>query len=140
LVGRRPDAGASSWLGRRRPLDDRAGGEPCLRPGGRRLRPLDEGFAGALAHALVSACQDALRSAEAIAVAAKRLDAVAPKLPAKGAGAALAPLLNDDAVSGSLRAENLPRWGARRLFERLESLGAARRELTGRPAFKLYGL
>ena len=48
-------------------------------------------------------------------------------------------LLNDDAVPGTLQTKTLSRWGARRLFERLHALGAVR-ELTGRPAFRLYGL
>ena len=50
--------------------------------------------------------------------------AAAPKLRAKGAGEAIRRLLDDDAVSGSLTAPNLTRWGARRLFERLEALDA----------------
>jgi hypothetical protein len=48
-------------------------------------------------------------------------------------------LLNDDAVSGTLRTEHLTRWGSRRLFERLLDFNAVR-ELSGRPNFKLFGL
>jgi hypothetical protein len=109
-------------------------------PGGRRrLRPGEAEFEAALGRALARACFEALQTAEAIAVTAERLQAVAPQLRAKGAGAAVALLLEEDAVAGTLRADRLTRWGARRLFDRLESLGAAR-ELTGRTAFKLYGL
>ena len=48
-------------------------------------------------------------------------------------------LLDDDAVPGTLTTKTLSRWGARRLFERLVALDAVR-ELTGRAAFRLYGL
>ena len=64
----------------------------------------------------------------------------APKLRAKGAGAALAALLDEDSLSASdenLRA--MSERGARRLFDRLVALGAVR-ELTGRATFRLYGL
>ncbi|RWE33475.1 MAG: DUF1403 family protein, partial [Mesorhizobium sp.] len=40
-------------------------------------------------------------------------------------------LLNEDAVAGSLTTKNLSRFGARRLFERLQQLEAVR-ELSGR--------
>ena len=62
-----------------------------------------------------------------------------PKLRAKGAGEAIQRLLDDDAVPGTLHTAQLTRWGSRRLFERLLALDAVR-ELSGRAAFKLYGL
>jgi Fic family protein len=71
-----------------------------------------------------------------LAQAAQRLEAVAPKLRAKGA---LAALLGDDAVSGAAEIAGLSDRGLRRLFDRLVELGALR-ELTGRPTFRLYGL
>lgn len=106
---------------------------------GGRLRPTDEGFEAALCLAVAQASARALRYAAEIAPRAARLQAVAPKLRAKGAGEVIARLLDDDAVSGTLATPKLSRWGARRLFERLEVLGAVR-ELTGRSSFKLYGL
>jgi hypothetical protein len=71
--------------------------------------------------------------------AAARLEAVAPKLRAKGAPAALAALLDEDAVSGAAKIPGMSERGLRRLFDRLVALGAAR-ELTGRKTFRLYGL
>lgn len=106
---------------------------------GGRLRPADEGFEAALCLAVAQGAARALRCAAEIAPRAARLQAVAPKLRAKGAGEAIAFLLDDDAVPGTLATAKLSRWGARRLFERLEALGAVR-ELTGRSSFKLYGL
>ena len=70
---------------------------------------------------------------------AQKLQEAAPKLRAKGAGAALAALLDDDCLSAAARIPGLSERGARRLFERLVSLGAIR-ELTGRATFRLYGL
>ena len=70
---------------------------------------------------------------------AQRLHEAAPKLRAKGAGAALAALLDEDCLSAATRIPGLSERGARRLFERLVSLGAIR-ELTGRATFRLYGL
>ena len=106
--------------------------------GGRR-RPADDGFEAAVCLAVAQGAARALRCAAEIAPRAARLQAVAPKLRAKGAGEAIALLLDDDAVPGTLATAKLSRWGARRLFERLEALGALR-ELTGRASFKLYGL
>jgi hypothetical protein len=63
-----------------------------------------------------------------------------PKLRAKGAPAALAALLDDDSLSASSKlGGQISERGARRLFDRLVSLGAIR-ELTGRATFRLYGL
>ena len=58
---------------------------------------------------------------------------------AKGAGAALQALLDDDSLSATKNISGLSERGARRLFERLAALGAIR-ELTGRATFRLYGL
>jgi Protein of unknown function (DUF1403) len=71
---------------------------------------------------------------------AQKLQDVAPKLRAKGAGAALAALLDDDSLSASSKiGGQMSERGARRLFDRLAALGAIR-ELTGRATFRLYGL
>ena len=78
-------------------------------------------------------------SAELGRRAQKLLDA-APKLRAKGAGAALQALLDDDFLSASSKiGGQISERGARRLFDRLVALGAIR-ELTGRATFRLYGL
>jgi Protein of unknown function (DUF1403) len=71
---------------------------------------------------------------------AQKLRAAQPKLRAKGAGAALAALLDDDSLSASTKiGGQISERGARRRFDRLVSLGAIR-ELTGRATFRLYGL
>jgi hypothetical protein len=74
-----------------------------------------------------------------LSVAAARLEAVAPKLRAKGAGAVISALLDADAVSGVAKVAGMSDRGLRRLFDRLVELGAVR-ELTGRATFRLYGL
>jgi hypothetical protein len=67
------------------------------------------------------------------------LMATAPRLRAKGAGAVVTALLDDDAVAPAARLGGMSDRGMRRLCDRLVTLGAAR-ELTGRPTFRLYGL
>ena len=64
---------------------------------------------------------------------------MAPRLRAKGAGAVVTALLDDDAVAPAARLGGMSDRGMRRLCDRLVTLGAAR-ELTGRPTFRLYGL
>jgi hypothetical protein len=98
-----------------------------------------DAFDRAVCLALAKGAADACRLGQDIARRAERLASAAPKLRAKGAGEAIQFLLDDDAVSGSLTTPKLSRWAARRLFERLVELDAVR-ELTGRPAFRLYGL
>ena len=71
---------------------------------------------------------------------AKKLHAVAPQLRAKGAGAALQALLDDNSLSAATKiGTQMSERGARRLFDRLVALGAIR-ELTGLSTFRLYGL
>ncbi|QRG06732.1 DUF1403 family protein [Xanthobacter dioxanivorans] len=96
---------------------------------------LDAAVCVAVAHGAARAC----RLAAEIAPRAARLEAVVPKLRAKGAGDAVRRLLDDDVVPGTLHTDALSRWAARRLFERLVALGAVR-ELSGRSSFKLFGL
>ena len=104
-----------------------------------RARPADPKWPAACyaayARAVVRACD---LHAE-LARAAARLEAVAPKLRAKGAGAAISALLADDIVSSAADIAGMSDLGLRRLFDRLVELGALR-ELTGRPTFRLYGL
>jgi Protein of unknown function (DUF1403) len=89
----------------------------------------------AYAHAAVQACD---LSAE-LGRRAQGLFKAAPKLRAKGAGAALRVLLDEDCISAATPLGGLSERGARRLFDRLVLLGAVR-ELTGRATFRLYGL
>ncbi|MBZ9708632.1 DUF1403 family protein [Mesorhizobium sp. ESP7-2] len=107
--------------------------------GGKRIRPSENRFERAVCVALVQAAADACRLASELSRRAEKLSAVAPKLRAKGAGDVIFLLLNEDAVSGSLTTKNLSRFAARRLFERLQQLEAVR-ELSGRTAFRLFGL
>ncbi len=70
---------------------------------------------------------------------ADRLLAVAPKLRAKAAAAVVERLLSDDALVASEKIASMSDRGLRRLFDRLLQLGALR-ELSGRPAFRIYGI
>ena len=74
-----------------------------------------------------------------LARAEARLREVAPKLRAKGASAAVAAFLAEDALTTASHIPGLSERGLRRLFDRLVGLGAVR-ELSGRPTFRLYGL
>jgi hypothetical protein len=89
----------------------------------------------AYAQAAAQACD---RSAE-LGRRAQKLFQAAPKLRAKGAGAALRALLDDDSLSATTPIGGLSERGARRLFDRLVALNSVR-ELTGRATFRLYGL
>ena len=109
-----------------------AGGRGRVRPGG-------VGFERGMCVALALAAADACRLAADIAPRAARLAAVAPRLRAKGAGEVMRLLLDADAVPGTVQTEQMTRWGARRLFERLTVLDAVR-ELSGRASFRLYGV
>ncbi|MEN8676031.1 MAG: DUF1403 family protein [Alteriqipengyuania sp.] len=87
--------------------------------------------------ALVASAIESVRLAADLARRASHLKAVAPKLRAKGAGAAVEMFLTRDAVAPA--ALPLPDRAARRLCDRLVDLGAVR-ELTGRDTFRLYGV
>jgi hypothetical protein len=91
-------------------------------------------------HRAVTACAtDAVRMTNDLAQRTLRLNAVAPKLRAKGAGAALALFLTSDAVTPAALASLNSDRAARRFCDRLVGLGAIR-ELTGRDTFRLYGV
>ncbi|MER8798784.1 DUF1403 family protein [Mesorhizobium sp. M0984] len=70
---------------------------------------------------------------------ADRLLAVAPKLRAKAADAVVDKLLSDDAIVASEKIAGMSDRGLRRLFDRLVEFGAVR-EMSGRTAFRIYGL
>ena len=116
---------------------------PTLRsPGaGRRPMPGDAASPDAAAGAIALAAVSALDLAADLARRSKTLIAVAPSLRAKPAAKIVALLLSQDCVSPAEAARQAPMTAraARRLFDRLVALGAAR-ELTGRLTFRLYGL
>lgn len=114
---------------------------PILRtgPDRRRGRPDGPAFERVTCLAAAAGAAEACRLAAGIAQQAERLREVTPKLRSKGAGEVIALLLSDDAVSGSFTSKAMTRWASRRLFARLQELGAVR-ELSGRSTFRLYGL
>lgn len=87
--------------------------------------------------AVVASAVEALCLAADLARRSAHLEAVTPKLRAKGAEAAVEMFLTQDAVAPA--ALPLPDRAARRLCDRLVDLGAVR-ELTGRDTFRLYGV
>ena len=106
---------------------------------GRRPRPGEPDWERLVALAYARAALAALDLAQDLSRRSARLADAAPKLRAKGKAGAIAALLGDDAVSAAAPLPGLSDRARRRLFERLVALGAAR-ELTGRAAFRLYGL
>ncbi|MDP7184703.1 MAG: DUF1403 family protein [Paracoccaceae bacterium] len=112
---------------------------PLLAAGLKRadMRKRGEELSSACHRAFVSSTVDAVRLSTDLARRAAHLKAVAPKLRAKGAEAAVAMFLTQDAVAPA--ALPLPDRSARRLCDRLVDLGAVR-ELTGRDTFRLYGI
>jgi hypothetical protein len=116
---------------------------PTLRsPGaGRRPRPGDPAWPNTAAGAVALAAASALDLAADLARRSNTLIAIAPKLRSKPAQKIVDLLLAQDCVSAAEAARHAPMTGraARRLFDRLVLLGAAR-EFSGRPTFRLYGL
>ena len=96
---------------------------------------------------LLDSAQESVGLARDLARRASALEAVAPKLRAKGSEAAVALFLSEDAVapvsmlSPMIQGTTISMTdrAARRFCDRLVELGVAR-ELTGRPTFRLYGL
>jgi hypothetical protein len=117
--------------------------DPSLRlpAAGRRPMPSDPAWPNAAAGAIALAAAAALDLAADLARRSNTLIAVAPKLRSKPAQKIVDLLLAQDCVSPAEAARHAPMTGraARRLFDRLVLLGAAR-ELSGRPTFRLYGL
>ena len=91
--------------------------------------------------AIALAAASALDLAADLSRRADILIAVAPKLRAKPAAKVVDLLLAEDCVAPAEAARHAPMTdrAARRLFDRLLALGAVR-EVSGRPAFRLYGL
>ena len=112
---------------------------PLLAPGLKRtdLRKRGDDLRLACHRALISSANEAARLATDLARRAAHLNAVAPKLRAKGAAIAVEMFLTRDAVAPT--ALPLPDRAARRLCDRLVDLGAVR-EMTGRDTFRLYGV
>jgi hypothetical protein len=117
--------------------------DPTLRSqsAGRRLRPGESGWPNAAAGAIALAAASALDLAADLSRRSKTLIAVAPQLRSKPAQKIVDLMLAQDCVSATEAARHAPMTGraARRLFDRLVALGAAR-EFSGRPTFRLYGL
>jgi hypothetical protein len=107
----------------------------------RRPRPGDPTWPNAAAGAIALAAAAALDLAADLSRRSNALIAVAPKLRSKPAQKIVDLLLAQDCLSPAEAARHAPMTGraARRLFDRLVLLGAAR-ELSGRPTFRLYGL
>ena len=132
---------ASPGWGRRPPLrSDGCPRAPAISgSGGRRPHPGDATWTLTCCLAYGRAAAEACDLFAALGRSAQNLLAVAPRLRARGAGAVIATLLDEDAVLPSARRSAISDRGARRLFDRLVALGGVR-ELTGRPTFRLYGL
>jgi Protein of unknown function (DUF1403) len=116
--------------------------DPGLRSGGGgRPRLGDPAWPKAAAGATALAAASALDVAADLSRRSEILLAVAPKLRAKPAAKIVDLLLAQDCVAPAEAARHAPMTdrAARRLFDRLVALGAAR-EFSGRPTFRLYGL
>ncbi|MGJ0393115.1 MAG: DUF1403 family protein [Methylocystis sp.] len=106
----------------------------------KRPRPTDDDWRDAVAFVYGLAVAEAHARGADLARRAQRLATVAPVLRTKGARRVVGMLLDDDGVTPAAAAcAGLSDRAARRLFDRLVALGAVR-ELTGRKAFRIYGL
>jgi Protein of unknown function (DUF1403) len=110
---------------------------PSLRTGGH--RPGDADWMRSCCVAYGRAAAQACDLFADLGRSSQKLIAVAPRLRARGAGAVIETLLDEDAVLPSARRGAMSDRGLRRLFDRLVALGGVR-ELTGRSTFRLYGL
>jgi hypothetical protein len=116
----------------------------------RDIRAIADGEDGVLPRvhrAILAACNGVTRKAADLDRRAIKLQAIAPKLRAKGSDEALSLFLSLDAVSPSGMLSPMIKGtsvamtdrAARRLCDRLVELGVVR-ELTGRATFRLYGV
>jgi len=135
------DAALAARLSWSRPLPLIAGAlmHPSLRSGGHRPYPGDADWTRSCCVAYGRAAAQACDLFAELGRSSQKLIAVAPRLRARGAGAVIETLLNEDAVLPSARRGAMSDRGLRRLFDRLVALGGVR-ELTGRSTFRLYGL
>jgi Protein of unknown function (DUF1403) len=117
--------------------------DPSLRPLGadRRMKPVDPEWATTAATGIALAAASAPELGADLSLRADRLLAVAPKLRAKPASIVIEMLVAEECISSPEAARNasMTDRSARRLFDRLVTLGAIR-ELSGRAAFRVYGL
>jgi hypothetical protein len=117
--------------------------DPTVRSPGAARRPMpgDPAWPNAAAGAIALAAASALDLAADLSRRSNTLLAVAPKLRSKPAQKIVDLMLAQDCLSPAEAARHAPMTGraARRLFDRLVLLGAAR-EFSGRPTFRLYGL
>lgn len=96
---------------------------------------------------ILESLEDTIRLVRDLAIRAAALQAVAPKLRAKGSAAAVTLFLSEDTVAPStmlspmIQGTTIPMTdrAARRFCDRLVELGVAQ-ELTGRSTFRLYGI
>ena len=114
---------------------------PLLASGVKRgdLRKNGDDLRLACHRAVTASAVEALGMAAGLARNTARLNAVASKLRAKGADAAVEMFLTRDAVIPTALASLNSDRAARRFCDRLVELGVVR-ELTGRDTFRLYGL
>lgn len=112
------------------------------------LRDLDEDEPElAVQQRILQSIEDAVHRSRDLAQRVAALQAVAPKLRAKGSDAAVALFLSEDAVAPSTMLSPMIQGttmrmtdrAARRLCDRLVELNVVH-ELTGRPTFRLYGI
>ncbi|MDZ7575307.1 MAG: DUF1403 family protein [Pseudotabrizicola sp.] len=103
----------------------------------RDLHRTDETLRLACYRTVVMSARPAVQMAADLNRRADRLRAVAPKLRAKPAGQAVGLFLAQDALAPQALTGVMSNRAARRLCDRLVSLGAVR-ELTGRGTFRLY--
>jgi Protein of unknown function (DUF1403) len=124
-----------------RPLPLIAGAllHPSLRSGAHRPYPVDADWTRSCCVAYGRASVVACDLFAELGRSSQKLIAVAPRLRARGAGAVIETLLDEDAVPAAARGGAISARGSRRLFDRLVALGGVR-ELTGRSTFRLYGL
>ena len=129
ICAERPDAEVLAWWLADRVIAEILGWD----------RPGDEAFPRSVCLALAAGAGEAIGLANDVARRAERFSAITPKVRTKGAATVFRQILDDDAVSAAAPGSGLSRWASRRLFDRLETLGAVR-ELSGRANFRTYGL